>query len=202
MGSSSPPPRHTERICSFTHQHAFPGIQSHPCRSWALPELFPRHAVLVDSPPPFGNDVSSGRQNMPSPPPPHPAPVPLPGVNRLQDSKRIPTSFFIFHPPQLGFPSCRTLRASIGADLCLQLSFLCLCSPFPPRPPACIIPAPQLRSPAPHLFSPLRASTSFLSQTLREREREREKKKKRQPPMPKASTKPRHHTIIIWGSST
>lgn len=132
-------------------------------------------------------------------PPPHPAPVPLPGSQSPAGFKADSNLLLHFPSAPARIPILPNPPSLHGADLCLQLSFLCLCSPSPPRPPACIIPAPQLCSPAPHLFSPLRASTSFLSQTLREREREREK---RQPPMPKASTKPRHHTIIIWGSST
>ena len=147
---------------------------SHSCGSWALPELFPRHTVPVDSPPPFGKDISSGRQNMP-PPHPYPAPCPLPwsqSTCRIQSGFQPPSSFSFC-------PSWESHRAQPSeplsrADSCLHPSFLCLCLPSAPRPPAHIIPpSPQLCSPAPHLLSPLSASTSFLSQTLREREREK-----------------------------
>ena len=81
-----------------------------PAVAWALS---PTHSACGLSPS-FWEGHFKWEAEYATPPPPLPCalPIALESVH-LQDSKRIPTSFFIFLLPQLGVPSCPTLRASV-----------------------------------------------------------------------------------------
>lgn len=149
------PRRCTERIYSVIRLHPLPRIRLRLGSSSAQPGLFPTQCTWTL---PSSWECHLEQEN---PPCILDFPAPLKSIC-LQDSKQLPASFFIFHPPQLEFPSCPSFESLSWADLLFILLASLFTFALPSQASSPHFSRSPTRSPAPTCPTPLGQAPVYL----------------------------------------